>query len=230
MHPVPLLLLEETNSMEKITLLITDDHKLVRESLVMLFNADPRFEVLAHCGSGEEAVELAKRWRPAIVMMDMNLPGINGFEATAQVLQQSPSSKVLAVSLHTQPAYVRKFFQMGAMGYVTKNSSKEEMVKGIIEVYENRRYICDEIKNILTEQELSGEGKKTDALQALSRRELDIIGFVRKGLSSREIAECIQLKVKTVEFHRCNILHKLNLPNVAALINYINHSQLAPDL
>ena len=215
--------------MERITLLITDDHKLVRESLVLLFNAEPRLQVLAHCGSGEEAVELAKRWRPAIVMMDLNLPGINGFEATAQILKQSPSSKVLAVSLHTQPAYVRKFFQMGAMGYITKNSSKEEMVKAIIEVDKNRKYICEEVKNILAEQELSGE-EKTNGLSTLSKRELDIIGFVKKGLSSREIAESIKLKVKTVEVHRYNILRKLNLPNVAALVNYVNHSQLAPEL
>jgi two-component system invasion response regulator UvrY len=215
--------------MEKITLLITDDHKLVRESMVMLFNADPRFRVVAHCGSGEEAVELAKRWHPAIVMMDMNLPGINGFEATAQILKQSPASKVLAVSMHTQPAYVRKFFKMGAMGYVTKNSSREEIAKAILEVNDNRKYICDEIKNILAEQELSGEAK-TNGLYALSKRELDIIGFVKKGLTSREIAESTQLKVKTVEVHRYNILRKLNLPNVAALVNYINHSHLAPDL
>jgi DNA-binding NarL/FixJ family response regulator len=215
--------------MKKITLLITDDHKLVRESLVMLFDADPRFEVLAHCGSGEEAVELANRWHPAIVMMDMNLPGINGFEATARILKESPLSKVLAVSMHTQPAYVRKFFQMGAMGYITKNSSREEMVNAIIEVYESRKYICDEIKNILAEQELSGEAK-SDGLYALSKRELDIIGLVKKGLSSREIAETIQLKVKTVEVHRYNILRKLKLPNVAALVNYVNHSQMAADL
>ncbi|MEP7374482.1 MAG: response regulator transcription factor [Chitinophagaceae bacterium] len=215
--------------MEKITLLITDDHKLVRESLVMLFTADSRFQVVAHCGSGEEAVELAKQWRPAIVMMDLNLPGINGFEATAQLLKQSPLSKVLAASMHTQPAYVRKFFQMGAVGYITKNSSREEMVKAIIEIYQGRKYICNEVKNILAEQELSGK-EKTNALNDLSKRELDIIGFVKKGLTSREIAENIQLKVKTVEVHRYNILRKLNLPNVAALVNYINHSQLAPEL
>lgn len=215
--------------MEQITLLITDDHKLVRESLTLLFDADPRFRVIGHCESGEEAVELARQRRPDVVMMDMNLPGINGFEATAQVLKESPLSKVLAVSMHTQPAYVRKFFQAGAMGYVTKNSSMEEMTRAILEVYENRKYICDEIKNILAEQQLSGD-VKTDALFALSKRELDIIGLVKKGFSSREIAESTQLKVKTVEVHRYNILRKLNLPNVAALVNYVNHSQMAVDL
>lgn len=215
--------------MEQITLLITDDHKLVRESLASLFDADPRFRVLGDCGTGEEAVELAGQWRPHVVMMDMNLPGINGFEATIRVLAVSPLSKVLAVSMHTQPAYVRKFFQAGALGYVTKNSPREEMTKAILEVYGNRKYICDEIKDILAEQELSGD-VKTDALYSLSKRELDIISFVKKGFSSREIAESTQLKVKTVEVHRYNILRKLNLPNVAALVNYVNHSQMAAEL
>jgi DNA-binding NarL/FixJ family response regulator len=215
--------------MEKITLIITDDHKLVRESLVMLLNADPRFQVVAHCESGEEAVELAKRLRPAIVTMDMNLPGINGFEATAQVLQHSPQSKVLAVSMHTQPAYVRKFFQMGAMGYVTKNSSKEEMVNGIIEVYNNRKYICEEIKNTIEERKIK-EAEKSDGLYLLSRKEIAIIGLIRKGFSSGEIAESIQVKKKTVEVHRHKILRKLNLPNVAALVNYVNNSWLATEL
>lgn len=214
--------------MEKITLLITDDHKLVRESLATLLDAHPRLRVLAHCGSGEEAVELAKRWRPDIVMMDMNLPGINGFEATALVLKESPSSKVLALSMHTQPAYVRKFFQAGATGYVTKNSAREEIVQAILEIYEHRKYICEEIKNILAEQEFSGD-IKADALYGLSRRELDIIGLVKKGFTSREIAENTQLKVKTIEVHRYNILRKLNLPNVAALVNYVNHSQMATE-
>ena len=185
--------------------------------------------MVAQCGSGEEAIELAQRLHPAVVLMDINLPGMNGIEATARILEQSSGSKVLAVSLHTQPGYVRKFFQMGGTGYVTKNSSREEMVKANIEVYENRKYICEEMKNILAEQEFTGE-EKTDALLALSKRELDIFGFVKKGFSSREIAENIQLKVKTVEVHRYNILSKLNLPNVAALVNYVNHSQLATEL
>jgi len=215
--------------MEKISILITDDHKLIRESWVLLLHSDPQFEVVGQCGSGEEAVEMSKRWRSAIVMMDINLPGINGFEAATQILKQSPSSKILAVSLHAQPAYVRKFLQLGAMGYVTKNSSKEEMVKALIEVHNNRKYICEEIKNVLAEQQLVADGK-TDQLYSLSGRELDIIRFLKTGLNSREIAESIGLHKKTVEAHRYNILRKLHLPNVAALVNYVNHSHLMLEL
>jgi len=211
--------------MEKITILIADDHTLVRETWSYILNADPRFSVVATCSTGEDAVEQSKELRPNIVMMDINLPGLNGIEATQLIRKFSPGSKVLGVSLHTQPAYARKMMQKGAMGYITKNSSCEEMFKAIIEVYNKRKYICDEIKNILSEQVLSGD-EQHSGLNSLSRREIEIIGFIKKGYSSKEIAEELNISVKTVEVHRYNTLKKLNLKNCAAMVNYINNSQL----
>ena len=211
--------------MEKITILIADDHTLVRETWSFILNTDERFNVIAECGSGEEAVELAKQLRPNIVIMDINLPGMNGIEATQLIRKFSPASKILGVSLHTQPTYARKMIQKGAMGYVTKNSSREEMFKALIEVQNGRRYICDEIKNILSEQVINGEDPQT-GLNALSQREIEIINFIKKGFSSKEIAESLDISVKTVEVHRYNVLKKLNLKNSAALVNYINNSQL----
>ena len=198
--------------MEKITILIADDHTLVRETWSFILNTDERFNVIAESGSGEEAVELAKQLRPNIVIMDINLPGMNGIEATQLIRKYSPASKILGVSLHTQPTYARKMIQKGAMGYVTKNSSREEMFKAIIEVQNGRRYICDEIKNILSEQVINGEDQQT-GLNALSQREIEIINFIKKGFSSKEIAESLDISVKTVEVHRYNVLKKLNLKN-----------------
>jgi two-component system invasion response regulator UvrY len=113
--------------MEKITILIADDHTLVRETWSFILNTDERFNVVAESGSGEDAVEQAKLLRPNVVIMDINLPGINGIEATQLIRKFSPGSKILGVSLHTQPTYARKMIQKGASGYVTKNSSREEM-------------------------------------------------------------------------------------------------------
>ncbi|HEV7333841.1 MAG TPA: response regulator transcription factor [Flavisolibacter sp.] len=211
--------------MEKITILIADDHTLVRETWSFILNTDERFSVVAECGSGEEAVELAKQLRPNIVIMDINLPGMNGIEATQLIRKFSPASRILGVSLHTQPTYARKMIQKGAMGYVTKNSSREEMFKAITEIQAGRRYICEEIKNILSEQVINGEDQQS-GLNALSQREIEIINFIKKGFSSKEIAESLDISVKTVEVHRYNILKKLNLKNSAALVNYINNSQL----
>ena len=211
--------------MEKISILIADDHTLVRETWSFILNTDARFSVIAESGSGEEAIELAKKLRPNIVIMDINLPGMNGIEATQQIRKYSPGTKILGVSLHTQPTYARKMIQKGAMGYVTKNSSREEMFKAIMEIQSGKKYICEEIKNILSEQVISGEDQQT-GLNSLSQREIEIIAYIKKGFSSKEIADSLSISVKTVEVHRYNILKKLNLKNAAALVNFINNSQL----
>lgn len=211
--------------MDKITILIADDHTLIRESWSFVLNTDPRFQVVGESRSGEEAVELARAIRPNVVIMDVNLPGMNGIEATQLIRKFSPGSKILGVSLHTQPAYARKMMQEGAMGYVTKNSSCEEMFKAIVEVQNRRKYICEEIKGILSEQVINGD-KGQNGLNSLSRREIEIISFIKKGYSSKKIAEALKISSKTVEVHRYNILKKLHLKNAAAMVNYINNSQL----
>ena len=212
--------------MDKISILIADDHTLVRETWSFILNTNVRFQVVAECGSGEEAVELSKKLRPNIVIMDINLPGMNGIEATQLIRKYSPGSKILGVSLHTQPTYARKMMQKGAMGYVTKNSSREEMFKALTEVNAGKKYICEEIKNILSEQVIGGGDENQNGLNSLSQREIEIISFIKKGYSSKEIADSLSISVKTVEVHRYNILKKLNLKNAAALVNFINNSQL----
>ena len=146
---------------------------------------------------------------------------VNGFDATQQIHKFSPESKIIAVSMHSMPAYAKKMLQLGAMGYVTKNSSKEEMINAIVEVNNGKKYICHEVKNILAEQELE-ENPVIANMNNLSRRELDIIKLIKEGLSSREIGLQLELSLKTVEVHRYNILKKLKLKNTAALVNFIN--------
>ncbi|HEX4876630.1 MAG TPA: response regulator transcription factor [Chitinophagaceae bacterium] len=207
--------------MDKITILLVDDHKLIRESWAFILNSDPRFTVVGETSDANELIELVKEKKPVIVLMDINMSPVNGFDATKLVRQYSPSSKVIGISMHSMPAYARKMLQLGAMGYVTKNSSKDELIKAIIEVSNNKKYICDEVKNILAQQELEEENGKTD-LNSLSRREIDIVKLIKEGLSSREIATKLDISLKTVEVHRYNILKKLNLKNSAALVNFIN--------
>jgi two-component system invasion response regulator UvrY len=209
--------------MEKITILIAEDHTLIRETWNFILNSDPRFQVLAACGNGEEAVELARQLRPNVVTMDINLPGINGFEAAQLIRKYSPGSKILGVSMHSQPAYARKMIQAGAKGYVTKNSSYDELMNAISEIHNNRTYVCQDIKDILAQQSFEG---KEQGLNSLSSREIEIIGYIKKGYSSKQIAEPLNISMKTIEVHRYNILKKLNLKNTAALVNYINNTEL----
>jgi DNA-binding NarL/FixJ family response regulator len=206
--------------MEAISILIADDHKLIRDTWSFILNTDNRFKVVAECSNGEEAIEQAKQKRPQIVLMDINMTPISGLEATRQIRKVSPGSKIIGVSMHSQPAYAKKMLQIGAKGYVTKNSSRDEMFKAIMEVYGGNRYICDEVKNIISEQ-IMDDGP-SQGINALSERELQIVKLIKEGFSSKEISSQLNISLKTVEVHRHNILKKLSLKNSAALVNYIN--------
>jgi DNA-binding NarL/FixJ family response regulator len=207
--------------MEKITILIADDHKLIRETWTYILNSDERFQVIAECGDSEQAVELAKQKRPNIILMDINMTPFSGFEATEQIRKVSPGSKIIGVSMHSQPAYAKKMLQVGAKGYVTKNSSKEEMFTAITEVYRGNKYVCDEIKTIISDQ-LLDENQDLPSINSLTEREIQIINHIREGMSSKEIASKLEISLKTVEVHRHNILKKLKLKNSASLVNFIN--------
>ncbi len=211
--------------MEKITILIADDHKLIRETWSFILNSDPRFSVIAQCSNGEEAISLAQQLRPKVVLLDINMSPISGIEATEQIRKYSPASKIIGVSMHSQPAYVKKLLKLGAHGYVTKNSPQQEMFEAIMEVTSGNRYICSEVKTILSEQMF--EDDTTSGANSLSNRELEIIKYIKDGLSSKEIATALNISLKTVEVHRHNILKKLNLKNSAALVNFINNEGLA---
>lgn len=212
--------------MEKITILITDDHLMLRESWALVLNNDPRFNVIALAATGEEAIKLVNQLHPDIVLMDINLPGINGIQATQAMRKDSPATKVLGVSMQIQPSYVHKMINAGASGYVTKNSPIEEMCSAIIEVHNNQVYICDEIKNVMAHVFINSNDGQT-GISPVSKREIEVIEFVSKGYSSREIADCLKVSIKTIEAHRYHVLKKLKLKNVAALVNYFHNNQLA---
>ncbi|MGK2864398.1 MAG: response regulator [Chitinophagaceae bacterium] len=212
--------------MGKITILLVDDHKLIRDSWSIILSLDDRFNVVGETHSGEEAVQIARKKRPKIVLMDVNMSPVNGFDATQQILALSPDSRVIGVSMHTMPAYAKRMFKLGAMGYVTKNSSKDEMLKAIMEVSNGKKYVCEEVKAILAHQEMEDVGEKVPDMNNLSRRELDVIKLIRDGHSSKEIALKLDISMKTVEVHRYNVLKKLKLKNSVALVNYINENGL----
>ncbi len=208
--------------MNRITILLVDDHKLIRDSWYFILNNDPRFHVIGESSGGNEAIEFAKHKKPQIVLMDVNMTPINGFDATMQIRKISPGSKVIGISMYCMPAYAKRMLQMGAMGYVTKNSSKDEMIEAIVEVNNGNKYICDEVKDILAKSELEDETGDNPDLNALSRRELDIVQLIKNGMSSKEIALQLEISLKTVEVHRYNILKKLHMKNTASLINFVN--------
>jgi len=210
--------------MAKISIMIVDDHTLIRETWSFLLGRDENFEVIAEVGDGEQAVEIAKQKRPNIVLLDINMVPLNGFDILKLIRKFSPGSKVIAVSMHSQPAYAKKMLRLGAKGYVTKNSPRQEMIDAIKDVNNGNIYICQEVKNILSDQML-GEDEGT-GLNQLSEREIEVINQIKDGHSSKEIADRLGISIKTVEVHRHNILKKLKVKNTASLINFINSTGL----
>lgn len=208
--------------MKKISILITDDHRLLRETWSFILNLDSRFEVVAQCGSAEEMLTVAPVVRPDIVIMDINLPGMTGIEALPKIKKFVPGVKILGVSLHSQPSYVKAMLRNGASGYLTKNSGKNELIQALLTIHEGKKYLCEEIKNIISEQAINGPGKN-EGINSLSQREIEVISYIKQGYSSKQIAATLFLSTKTVEVHRYNIFRKLGLKNAANLVDFINH-------
>jgi two-component system invasion response regulator UvrY len=212
--------------MEKITVVIVDDHRLIREMWATLLTSNSEYIITGESGNLDEAIELIKLKRPDIVLLDINLEQGSGLDAMPLIKKFSPGSKIIAVSMHNQPAYVKKMMQSGAKGYVTKNSSHKEMFKALEIVVKGGMYVCDEIKNIKSDQALRIDTAGPD-INNLSWREIEIVRLIRTGLSSKEIATLLDITVRTAEVHRHNILKKLKLKNTTALINYIYTTDLS---
>lgn len=212
------------NPNEKISVIIIEDHKLIAEAWKSMLQLQERFNVVGTYNNPIEGVEAVKQKRPNILLCDINMHPISGIEVTQLVRKFAPGTKIIAVSLLTQPAIVKKIIKTGAVGYLTKSSDKKELYGAIDQVLAGTTYICEEVKNILAQINLESddESREKHDLNKLSERELDIVKLLKKGLSSKEIAAELSLSVRTVDAHRYNILKKLNLKNAAALINLVN--------
>jgi two-component system, NarL family, invasion response regulator UvrY len=131
---------------EPIKVVIVDDHRMVRETWKMILDKHDRIRVIAECGSGEEAIRAAANLKPDVMLMDINMSPVNGLEATKEIMKLNPEAKIIGVSVNDQPMYAKNMMQLGAKGYMTKNSSMSEMVQAIIEVNDGNTYLCQEIR------------------------------------------------------------------------------------
>lgn len=208
-----------------ISILIADDHKLIRETWTSILERDSRFKVIGSCSNSKDVVSMSAELHPDIVLMDINMQPFSGIEATRQIKEISPDTRIIGVTMHSQPAYAKKMLLLGASGYVTKNSSKEEMISSILEVSEGKKFICDEIKGLLSDS-AEETAEAPSGVNTLTEREMDVINLIRQGSSSKDISNQLKISIKTVEVHRHNILKKLKLKNAAALIHFMYSSSL----
>ncbi len=192
-----------------IDVMLVDDHELVRMGIRRLLEDVGDIHIVAEACSGEEAISLARKLKPDVVLMDVSMPGIGGLEATRKLSQASFKPKVIAVTMHRDEVFPTRLLDAGAMGYLTKGSKVEEIVHAIREVVAGRRYICAEIAQSLALSLLPGGGKSP--FETLSQREMQVMLMLMQGERINDISEKLCLSPKTVSTYRYRLFDKLGV-------------------
>jgi len=203
-----------------IAVLLVDDHTVVRKGIRRLLEDDERIRVVAEASNGRDALELAQRLKPDVAIVDVGLPLLNGIELTRQLKAVCERTAVLVLSIHADPAYVRRALQAGAKGYLLKDAEDQDLVRAVLAVSSGSSYFSPAVSNVLLEGFLEGSEELDEELARLSDREREVLQLVAEGKSSKEIAQILDLSVSTVESHRKHIMEKLNLHNTAAVVRF----------
>jgi DNA-binding NarL/FixJ family response regulator len=218
--------------MMTVRLLIADDHAVVREGLRLILTAQRDFEVVGEAATGREAVELAQRLKPDVVLMDISMPELSGLDATLALATDDGPPRIIVLSMHASSEYVFEAFRAGARGYLVKESAGREVVEAIREVCRGRRYVSPRIAGGVIEDYVRARadaGAKSP-LERLSARERQVLQLVVEGRSSAEIGRLINLSPKTVETYRSRLMRKLGVENLAHLVRFaIEHSLTKPE-
>jgi DNA-binding NarL/FixJ family response regulator len=205
----------------KTRLLIAEDNSLLRQGLRSLVGTLADFEVIGECKDGKEAVRLAQTLMPALILMDLSMPGLNGIEATAQIKRRQPEIRIIALTSYKSDEYVREALKAGADGYVLKDASYDELVMALRSVMGGKKFLSPDVSAHLVDSYLNGSTRATEAKatpwDTLTARERSIFKLIAEGRTNKATADYLNVSPKTVEKHRANLMRKLGLRNVAEL-------------
>jgi DNA-binding NarL/FixJ family response regulator len=211
------------------TIVLADDHHVVRQGLRSLLEAEPDFSVVGEAGDGLEAAQLIERLQPDVLVLDLMMPGLNGLEVTRQVSQRSPRTHVVILSMHPNEAYVLEALRAGAAAYVLKESTSAELVRAVREAVAGRRYLSPPLSERAIEAYMQkAESAALDPYETLTAREREVLHLVAEGHTNAEIAERLFVSRRTVETHRANLMRKLGLRTQTDLISYALRQGILP--
>lgn len=206
----------------KIKVIIADDHEMVREGLQMMMGKIEEIEVIGEAGNGEELISLTRLLKPDVVLADVKMPKCNGIEATKRIKQEFPHIGIIALSSFDEESFIMDMLNAGAKGYLLKNASRQEITNAVLAAYRDEPYYCKEINLKLAQMVARGGdfmgNQKMDEL--FTARELEVIEMICDGFSSKQIADALELKTRTIERYRDTIMNKMEVRNAAGLVKY----------
>lgn len=205
--------------MEKIRVLLADDHTVVRQGLRALLEAEPDISVVGEADDGRQAVQLAKKLSPEVVVMDIAMPNLNGLEATRQISRDVPTAKLLVLSSYNDDEYVTQVIKAGAKGYLLKQTAATDLIKAVREVRKGNPFFGPIITRRLDDANRGAflNGKKQGSLTS---REMEVLQLIAEGKANKQIAAALSISIKTVEKHRQQVMNKLNIHDIAGLTRY----------
>ena len=204
-----------------IRILIVDDHAIVRAGIRALLQLHHDFEVVGEAADGEESLQQVRRLQPDVVLMDIGLPGMDGLSATHTILGFSPKTRILILTQHENREYVLPALRAGAAGYVLKRAPDDTLIKAIRAVHRGETYLDPRVSDVLVDDvRCQAQGDAADPYDSLTEREREVLVLLAKGKTYQEVAETLFISVKTVDFHRGNLMRKLGLSNRAELTRF----------
>jgi two-component system response regulator NreC len=204
-----------------IRILLADDHVVLRHGLSKSLQAEPDIEVIGLAADGLTAVELAAELSPDVIIMDIGMPGLNGIEATRQIVKRAPTARIIALSMHSAKKFIMEMFKAGASGYLLKDCEYDELASAVRAVASGKNYISPSISGILIETCTTDDPRrKKDAFTVLTDREREVLQLLTEGKTTKQTAARLHISPKTVEVHRLNVMNKLKIDNMALLTKY----------